>query len=644
MTRTWNVSASVIALCAAAAVTTGVSGTASANDDVLKISRTPGQVVMPNYTYNGYNYSTLDQITPANVKNLTVAWTMQIGILDSHEASPLVVGDTMYIASPKPNYVYALDLAKEGVIKWEFRPTMDVALATAQTCCGAQTRGLYYAEGKIFYATLDGQVIGLDAKSGEQLWRTVGTDITRYEGMAGNALVVGKLFIGGNEGGEGGARGKVHAYNIDTGKNVWTMYNMGPNNEVGIGPRFQKNYPYLSGANPALDSWFGDSWKRGGGTSWGFFTWDPDLNLFYYSTGNCGPWNADYRREWGKVDLDAKGGLTTYHSNFCASQMARDGKTGELIWAFNITPQDHWDLDEPLITPLVDFQINGQMRKTAIKAARDGLFYVWDRATGEVLNNPFMHTYQDFIKKDAQGNYFNRTTGRHNYVMEKGFWTDGADRAKQTQVPTMAGLANKPADWTGTEDCYYPGTNARNWDNDAWSPKTGLLYTSNSLDCGAQRMITGEYKPGQGYTLRVSITAPAGTNPNRDVAGQPTTNASQLLAMDPVAGKTTWTRDWKYSNQVPVMATAGDLLFMCGNDQGVFRALNAADGKDAWVFRWGSRCRQSPITYTQGGKQFVAVIASSASANTAIAANAAPDAADRYRRSGSTLYVFKLPG
>ena len=245
----WKVSTSLAAIAVA-----GVSGTAFANDDVLAKSKDPANVVMPSITYNGWNYSALEQINLNNVKNLQVAWTLQIGILDSHEASPLVVGDTMYIASPKPNYVYALDLAKEGVIKWEFRPTMDVALATAQTCCGAQTRGLYYAEGKIFYSTLDGQNIGLDAKSGEQLWRTVGTDITRGEGMAGNNIVIGKLFIGGNEGGERGARGKVQAYNVDTGRMMWTMYNMGPNNEVGIGARFNKNYPYLAGANPALDS------------------------------------------------------------------------------------------------------------------------------------------------------------------------------------------------------------------------------------------------------------------------------------------------------------------------------------------------------------------------------------------------------
>src|SRR5256885_17072546 len=159
MTITKTVSVSLLAMAAAA----GISGAAHANDDVLKLSKDPANVVMPSITYNGNNYSTLDQITAANVKNLQMAWTLQIGILDSREASPLVVGDTMYIVSPKPNYVYAIDLNKDGVIKWEFRPTMDVALATAQTCCGAQTRGLYYAEGKIFYATLDGQIISLDA-------------------------------------------------------------------------------------------------------------------------------------------------------------------------------------------------------------------------------------------------------------------------------------------------------------------------------------------------------------------------------------------------------------------------------------------------------------------------------------------------
>jgi lanthanide-dependent methanol dehydrogenase len=630
MSRTWTVSTSLATLCVA-----GISGTALANQDVIRLSADPANVVMPNYTYNGNNYSTLNQINLTNVKNLQVAWTLQIGILDSHEASPLVIGDTMYIASPKPNYVYALDLAKEGVIKWEFRPTMDVALATAQTCCGAQTRALYYAEGKIFYATLDGQVIGLDAKSGEQLWRTVGTDIARGEGMAGNGLVIGKLFIGGNEGGERGARGKVHAYNIDTGKNQWVMYNMGPNNEVGIGPRFNKNYFGHSQANPALDTWFGQSWKTGGGTSWGYFTADTELNMFYYSTGNCGPWNADYRREFGKIDLDAAGALMTYQSNFCASQMARDATTGELIWAYNITPSDMWDLDEPLNTALFEVEIGGQMRKVASKPARNGYYHLWDRATGKLVNEPWPHVYVDFIKG------YDMSRGTPLYDIDKIAFTNVADRRKYTQADPRGG-ADKPNDYTGTEIVWYPGLDARNWHNDAYSPRTKLQYVSQNNSGGTEVVITGEYKPGEGYSLRRNAGGP--NPPALDREGKVTTNPGQLAALDPVGRKVAWDLKWTQGNQTPVSATAGDLLFQGGNDKGVLRAINATNGQIVWEFKAGARWNQSPITYLHGGKQYVAVIASSAAGNTAVAANAAPDAADRYRRSGTTLYVFKLPG
>ncbi len=630
MNKTWNVTTSALAFAAVA----GASGTAFGNADVIAKSKDPANVVMPNYTYNGHNFSALDQINLTNVKNLGVAWTLQIGILDSHEASPLVIGDTMYIASPKPNYVYALDLAKEGVIKWEFRPTMDVALATSQTCCGAQTRALYYAEGKIFYATLDGQVIGLDAKSGEQLWRSVGTDITRYEGMAGNAIVAGKLFIGGNEGGEGGARGKVHAYNIDTGKQQWVMYNMGPNNEVGIGPRFNKNYFGHSQASPALDTWIGDSWKRGGGTSWGYFTFDPDLNIFYYSTGNCGPWNPDYRREWGKVELDAKGALMTYQSNFCASQMARDATTGELIWAYNITPQDQWDLDEPLNTPLIDITVNGQPRKAALKSARNGWVHVWDRATGKLINEPFMHSFTNNIKG------YDWERGTPLYDIDRMAFTDVDDRRKYTQIDPRANP--KPDNYTGTEHVWCPGIDARNWQNDAFSPQTGWNYVSTNNSCQTQVVIKGDYVPGQGYTLRRG--AGGAGEPARDLTGAETTVPGSLKAIDPVGRKVAVQRDWAVANQTPVSATAGGFLLQGGNDQGVLRAMNARTLETVWEFRTGSRWNQSPITYMFQNKQYVAVIASSAAANTAVAATAAANDANRYRRSGTTLYVFKLPG
>ncbi len=491
-----KVTASVLAI----AVGCGMSSGALANDNVLALQANPGNNLMPSISYNGWNYSTLDQINLANVADLQLAWTWQVGILDSHEAPPLVIGDMMYIVSPKPNYVYALDLTRNGVIVWEFRPDMNVELATAQACCGAQTRGIHYAEGKLFYATLDGQVFGLDAGTGEALWRTVGVNISYGEAMASNGLVVNNLFIVGNEGGEFGARGKVHAYDINTGNLQWTMYSMGPNNEVGIGPRF--NPFYADDKQGSLVTWYGDSWRRGGGTSWGYFTWDPESNIFHYSTGNCGPWNPDYRRERGVVNLDERGGMVDYRNNWCASQMARDATTGELIWAYNIVPADNWDLDMPLITPLVDLNINGTMRSVAIKAARNGYFYVWDQADGELVVEPWPFVYVDFMTG------VDMTTGRALYNIDKWNFTTLEDRRRYTQVdPGRRADGTTVADYTGTEVTWCPWIFARNWQNDAYSPRTGLLYTSVLHNCGTQVVIEGTYTPGEGYTLRRGVGA-----------------------------------------------------------------------------------------------------------------------------------------
>ncbi|MCC6735983.1 MAG: PQQ-binding-like beta-propeller repeat protein [Bauldia sp.] len=589
---------------------------------------------MPSINYAGWNYSTLDQITLDNVNQLQIAWTWQVGILDSHEAPPLVIGDTMYIVSPKPNYVYALDLNNDGVIKWEFRPDMNIEEATRVACCGAQTRGLYYAEGKVFFNTLDGQVFALDSTTGEALWRTVGADLAVGETTVGNMLVVGDLVIAGNAGGEYGVRGKVQAFNINTGNLQWVMYNMGPDNEVGIGPRF--NPFYEDDRQRSLSTWYGDSWRRGGGTVWGYFTYDPDLDLFYYSTGNCGPWNPDYRRERGIVNLDENGGLIDYRNNWCASQLARDGDTGELIWAYNITPADMWDLDEPLITPLVDIELNGQMEATAIKASRSGYFYVWDRATGELLTQPWPFRYVDYkIGVDM-------ATGRALYDIDKWMFTDVEDRLRYTQAGVLPAGATAPADYTGTEVDWCPGTAGRNWQNDAWSPRTGLLYTSTTTTCSRIMVVDQEYVPGEAYRLRQQVgTAPVPrTGPNGElVAWQ-----GELQANNPVTSSQAWNIPWTQGNNLPVMATASDLLFMGGNHNGTMMGINALNGEIVWEFRTGSRFNATPITYLgPDGRQYIAIISSSAAANTAVAFDATADNANRYRRSGSTLYVFGLP-
>ena len=619
----------------------GLATTAVANDDVLAMQ--DGNVVQPSITYNGWNYSPFDQINTANVGDLTLSWTMQIGVLDVFEASPLVVGDTMYIVTPvnqsegtgqSPNTVLAIDLNTRSII-WEFRPDVDRE-AALRACCDDQTRGFQYAEGKIFFHTLDGQVFALDAATGEALWRSIGADVTISEHTAGNGIVINDLYIIGNAGGEFGVRGKVSAFDIEDGQTQWVMYNMGPDNEVGIGPRF--NTFYADDQQGSLNTWWGDSWRHGGGTVWGYFTYDADLDMFYYSTGNCGPWNPDYRRDWGVVNLDENGGLIDYRNNWCASQLARDATTGELIWAYNISPADMWDIDEPLITPLIDLDMNGDgtLEMTAVKAARNGYFYVWDRATGEIVNQPWA-----FVPVTNQTGV-DLETGRALYDISKWMFTHVEDRQRYLDpegLPDAAGLRElREGEYTGTEVSWCPGLAARNWQNDAWSPQTGLLYTSTDTSCSTMIVVEGEYNTDN-YRNREFV----GPTFYHDVDGNELAYVGQLQANDPVAGETVWTIDWTVGNNVPVMASAGGLVWQGAENVGEMRAYDAASGNQLWAFRVGSSFAQSPISYIgPDGQQFIAIIASDSNTGQVAFDNDADDP-DRYRRAGSTLFVFALP-
>jgi len=614
-THRWRAGLALLGLL----VALGHSTTTLSHKGLVNLQNDPKQWVMPNGNYSGWNYSGLDQINLTNIQNLTMAWSFQLGILDTHEASPLVIGDTMYIVTPKPNYVYALDLKRDGVIKWEFRPEMpQMEAAIKAACCGAQTRGLAYADGKIFYSTLDGQVFALNAADGKVVWRAENSNIATGETVSAPPLVINDKVIIGVMGGERGVRGHVTAYNIDNGSMRWRFYSTGPNNEVGIGPRFKPFYRDDKVPNPALDSWYGDSWKRGGGTIWGWYTFDPELNLFYYGTSNCGPWNPDYRRKFGAIDLDEKGGLATYRNNYCSSILARDADSGELVWAYNVTPQDGWDLDEPSAGLIMDLQIGGRLRKALVHPARNGWFYVFDRATGEMIVKPWPFVHNDLIKG------VDMETGRTLYDIRKIMFTKLEDRQKY--VPDAKDIT---VTWC-------PGIAARNWFQDAYSPRTGLLYTPVSHQCGTQKVLEGTYKPPEDYTLKETI------NPSPLAPGA--TNAGELQANDPVTGKTVWRVPWKVVNNAPVMATAGDLLFQGGPNEGTFRAFNAKTGEIVWSFRTGSNFRSSPISY-QGpdGRQYVAIISSQLGANTRVAADAPADADVRFRRSGATLYVFALP-
>jgi len=624
-------------------------GMANANEDVLTLSADPANNVMPNITYSGQNYSLLDQVTLDNVNDLQVEWTFQLGVSDEAQAPPLVVGDTMYVVTPKPNRIYALDIKEQGAIKWEFRAddsNFETIIPVA--CCGAQTRGANYAEGKVIFQSLDGHIYALDAETGELKWDVQNTDIDNAESMVGNGLIVDNLYISGMAGGEYGVRGYISAHDIDTGEMAWRFYSMGPNEEVGIGDRFSPFYDFDKIENPAEASWLEDSWKNGGGSAWGYFTYDPEAKLFYYATSNCSPWNPDYRRPWGEIDIDDKGTVQSYRNNYCASMLARDVTTGELIWAYNLSPQDQWDLDEPSQPVLADINIDGADRKTIIRAARNGYFYVWDRLTGEILNDPWPFVYQNIFKG------VDTETGSPMYNLDTLLFTDAEDRLKYTDANALSEeqialleeeaelYPDEPVDGpSGTEAVVCPTIAARNWENDAYSPQTGLLYTSVQFGCRSMRVVEGEYAypATESYTLFEW----AGEKFWLDREGNETDVKNQLQANDPVTGETVWSIDYVQPTQDPIMATAGGLLFVGGDDKGVFRAINAKDGEVVWEFRTGTQSSASPVTFIgPDGKQRVAFVASARPNMMAVAADAEPDAVNRYQREGSTLYVFKL--
>lgn len=577
---------------------------ALANDELLSLQQDAAQWVMPNANYAGWNYSELDQVNADNVADLRVAWTFQTGVNDSHEGQVIVVGDTMYLLTPKPNVLYALDLTRDGVVKWSFAPDMpDLAQAIASACCGAQSRGVSYVDGKLLFNTLDGQLFGVDAENGEVLWRTEVVNLDIAETTTTAPLIIDDLAIIGVSGGEYGVRGWVAAFDINTGEQVWKWYNTGPDGEMGITDRFQPFYAADQVANPGESTWYGDSWRTGGGTVWGWWSYDPELNYFYYSTGNCGPWNPDYRR-----DPATAPDFETYSSKYCAGLLARDGTTGELIWGLSLTPQDQWDLDEPGGNPLVDLEIDGVMRQTIVKPARNGMFYVIDRVTGEYILEPWAFTSVNWNVG------FDMATGQP--IMND-------DKVMYTDVPV-------------TNVC--PWIAGRNWENDAYSPRTGLIYFTAVNVCGDFTAVEGDYRPGENYIL----TSFQGSYTGADYDWR-----KNVMAVNPATGEIVWSEPWYGSGggiwSKPIMSTAGDLIFQ-GTQEGEFVARDARTGERLWSFRTGTDFRNSPSTYIgPDGQQYVVVIGSGAPLNANLAVDAAEDAEARYRRASATVYVFSLP-
>jgi lanthanide-dependent methanol dehydrogenase len=322
-------------------------------------------------------------------------------------------------------------------------------------CCDVVNRGGSFGDGKIVYATLDGNVDAVDANTGKQVWRTKVANPSIGEKIAMATLVVKDRVIVGNSGGELGVRGKDVGLDLATGKQVWCAYHTGPDKDVLIGPDFRPFYDSERGTDLGVSTWTGDQWKIGGGTQWGYITYDPETNLIFYGTGNPSPWNPDQHPG------DNKWTVTIF---------ARNPENGQARWAFQISPHDTWDYDEIMENVAVDMEWHGQMRKLLLHPGRTGFMYVLDRETGELLSA------EKFVPSTKWAYDFNLKTGKPNL-----------NPAKATHQGAM------------TRDICPSSTGAKEFIPSSFSPRTGYLYIPAHDTCMNYAGLKVSYISGTPY-------------------------------------------------------------------------------------------------------------------------------------------------
>ncbi len=577
-------------------------GTSSlhANSMLMKMSEDPNQWVMPTGNYANHRYSALDQITSDNVGDLKVAWTFSTGVLRGHEGNPLVVGDMMYVHTPFPNKVIALDLSNDASIAWEYEPKQDPATIPVM-CCDTVNRGVAYGDGKIFLHQADTTLVALDAMSGKMIWSAKNGDISKGQtGTAAPMVVKDKVYLG-ISGGEFGVRGHLTAYDINTGDRVWRGYSMGPDSDTLMGPS-TTHLGKSVGKDSGLTTWEGDQWKIGGGTTWGWFSYDPEVNLVYYGTGNPSTWNPVQRPG------DNRWSMTIF---------ARDADSGQAKWVYQMTPWDQWDYDGINEMILADIPVDGQMRKTLVHFDRNGFGYTLDRVTGELL------VAEKFDPVVNWATHVDMKTGRPQVVAKYAPGEQGEDVNTTDICPAALGTKDQqPA---------------------AFSPMTGLFYVPTNHVCMDYEPFRVSYTAGQPYVGATLKMYPA---PGGDHMGN-------FIAWDAGTGEIKWSNEEKFSVWSGALATAGNVVFY-GTLEGYLKAVDAITGEELYKFKTPSGIIGNVMTYTHDGKQYVAVLSGVGGwAGIGMAAGLTEDSdglgavggyrhLQNYTRLGGVLTVFSL--
>ncbi len=529
---------------------------AQANQALDKLSKQNTNWVMQTKDYSSTHYSELYDINITNVQNLKPAWSFSTGVLNGHEGGPLVVDGIMYVHSPYPNNVFAIDLNNPDKILWQFKPKQNPA-ARAVACCDVVNRGLAYApQGKDYPATiflnqLDGHVVALNAKTGDVLWKMENSDIAMGSTLTVAPFVAEDKVIVGTSGAELGVRGYATAYNIKDGKQAWRVYATGPDEDIKLSKDFNKANPHYGQFGLGLKTWEGDAWKIGGGTNWGWYAYDPDLRMLYYGSGNPAPWNETMRPGDNKWTMTIWG---------------RDIETGEAKFGYQKTPHDEWDYAGVNYMGLSEQMVNGKMTKLLTHPDRNGIIYTLNRENGDLVNA---------FKIDNTVNWVKHVDLKTGLPVRDPEYSTRMDHEAKGICPSAMGYHNQ-----GIE---------------SYDPNKQLFFMGVNHICMDWEPFMLPYRAGQffvGATLNM-YPGPKGT-------------LGQVKAMNGVTGEFEWEVQEKFAVWGGTTATAGDLVFY-GTLDGYIKALNSKTGEELWKFKLPSGVIGHPITYKHEGKQYVAI-------------------------------------
>jgi PQQ-dependent dehydrogenase (methanol/ethanol family) len=529
-------------------------GISRADEALEKDAKDPNQWVLPLGSYAGIRHSTLTQINAKNAEKLHVAWTMSTGTLRGQEGQPLVVGNMMYFESSYPNFVYAINLDNVGQIVWKFAPEQD-KFSPSVACCDLVNKGVAYADGKILVTTLDTHVYALDAKTGKVVWMASNGDPQLGQTMTMAPLVVHDKVIVGISGGEYGVRGYLSAFDLKTGKLVWRANSVGPDADILFDPAktLDGATGQPVGKDSSLKTWNQDEWKLGGGTTWGWYTYDPQLNLVYYGSGNPGTWNPSQRSGDNK---------------WSTTLLARNPDTGVAAWAYQMTPHDAWDYDGINESVLTESVVDGQTIPTLTHFDRNGFSYLLDRRNGKLL----------------RAHKFDSTTN----------W------AKEIDLKTGRPVLN-PDKMTkedvNVKDICPAAQGAKNHQPASYDPKTKLFYVGTNHICMDYQAFSVKYRGGFPYVGATLSMFPAD---HGNIRGR-------LIAFDSVTGQTKWAVPEMFQVYSGPLTTDAGVLFY-GTLDGWFKAADQATGKILYQFKAPSGIIGNPMTYMHKGKQYIAVL------------------------------------